>query len=381
MRFATRAIHAGQHPDPSTGAVMTPIYQTSTYAQSEPGQHKGFEYSRTGNPTRSALEANLASLESAKHGLCFGSGLAGTDAVLKLLKSGDHVIACDDLYGGTYRIFDKIYRRFGLDFTFVDATDPGQIEAAWKDNTRMVWVETPTNPLLKIIDLAAVSQLCRGKDALFVVDNTFSTPYLQQPITLGADVVVHSTTKYLGGHSDVVGGAVITDRDDLHEQLAFIQNASGAISGPMDSFLVMRGTKTLAVRMDRHQENAAKLVNFLGDDPRIERVYYPGLPEHPGHEIAARQMSGFGGMVSFTLVGESEEEARRVVSRTKIMTLAESLGGVESLIEHVVSMTHGAIPPEARAAAGLSDALIRISVGIEDADDLLADLDQALPKK
>lgn len=381
MRFSTRAIHAGQHPDPTTGAVMTPIYQTSTYSQEAPGKHKGYEYSRTGNPTRTALEANLAALEDGKHGLCFASGLGATDTVLKLLDAGDHVIACDDLYGGTYRIFDKVYRRFGLDFHFVDARDVGRVEAAWKPQTRMVWVETPTNPLLKIVDIAALAQLCRARGALLVVDNTFATPYLQRPLSLGADIVVHSTTKYLGGHSDVVGGAIIIDRDDLRQRLGFLQNACGAVPGPMDCFLVLRGTKTLAVRMDRHQQNAAQLVRFLREHPRVARVYYPGLSDHPGHDLAARQMQGFGGMLSFTLAGESEAEARDVVSRTRIMTLAESLGGVETLIEHVVSMTHGSIPPAERARAGLSDGLIRISAGIEDAEDLIEDLDQALRKR
>lgn len=379
-RFATRAIHAGQAPDPSTGAIMTPIYQTSTYVQRAPGDHQGYEYSRTGNPTRTALEANLASLESGKHGLCFASGLAATDAVLKLLRSGDHVVAGDDLYGGTYRIFDKVYRPFGLDFSFVDASDAARVRDAIRPETRLVWLETPTNPLLKISDIAAVVDVCQKAGVLLVVDNTFATPYLQRPLELGADVVVHSMTKYLGGHSDVVGGAIVVRSDDLHARLAFIQNAAGGVIGPMDSFLVLRGTKTLAVRMDRHQENAARIVDFLTGHPKVGRVYYPGHPEHPGHEVAKRQMSGFGGMVSFLLANDSEKAAREFVSHTRVFSLAESLGGVESLIEHPVSMTHGSIPPAERAKAGLGDGLIRLSVGIEDADDLIDDLKAALDR-
>lgn len=379
-RFATRAIHAGQAPDPTTGAIMTPIYQTSTYVQRAPGDHQGYEYSRTGNPTRTALEANLASLESGKHGLCFASGLAATDAVLKLLRSGDHVVAGDDLYGGTYRIFDKVYRPFGLDFSFVDASDAARVRDAIRPETRLVWLETPTNPLLKISDIAAVVDVCQKAGVLLVVDNTFATPYLQRPLELGADIVVHSMTKYLGGHSDVVGGAIVVRSDELHARLAFIQNAAGGVIGPMDSFLVLRGTKTLAVRMDRHQENAARIVDFLTGHPKVGRVYYPGHPEHPGHDIAKRQMSGFGGMVSFLLANDSEKTAREFVSHTQVFSLAESLGGVESLIEHPVSMTHGSIPPAERAKAGLGDGLIRLSVGIEDADDLIDDLKSALDR-
>ena len=378
LRFSTRAIHSGQEPDPSTGAIMTPVYLTSTYVQAAPGEHKGYEYSRTGNPTRTALEKNLAALEGGKHGLCFASGLAATDTVLKTLRSGDHVVACDDLYGGTYRIFERVYRPFGLDFTYVDASDAGAVEAAIRPETRLVWLETPTNPLLKIVDIAAVGGVCEERDLKLVVDNTFATPYLQRPLALGADIVVHSTTKYLGGHSDVIGGAIVTDDDPLAERLRFLQNAAGGVPGPLDCFLVLRGTKTLAVRMDRHQENARRIVDFLSDHPRVDRVLYPGLKDHPGHKIAKRQMSGYGGMVSFVLVGEREEDARTLVSRTRIFSLAESLGGVESLIEHPVSMTHGSIPREKRLAAGLSDALIRLSVGIEDAEDLIEDLAQAM---
>ncbi|PCJ14965.1 MAG: cystathionine gamma-synthase [Planctomycetota bacterium] len=378
MRFSTRAIHAGQKPDPVTGAIMTPVYLTSTYEQETPGVHKGFEYSRTGNPTRTALEQNLAALEGGRHGLCFASGLAATDAVLNLLEPGDHVVAGDDLYGGTHRIFTQVYQRFGLEFDFVDASDPQNLVDSVTEKTRMIWLETPTNPLLKITDIAEVSKICSGRSILLVVDNTFATPYLQQPLELGANIVLHSTTKYLGGHSDLVGGALITSDDELQERLAFIQNAVGAVPGPLDCFLTLRGTKTLAVRLDRHCENAGKISRWLHDDSRISRVYYPGLEQHPGHEIASRQMSAAGGMVSFVLADESEKNAREMVSRTGIFILAESLGGVESLIEHPVSMTHGAVPPDVRKAAGLSDALIRLSVGIEDVDDLIEDLDRAI---
>jgi cystathionine beta-lyase/cystathionine gamma-synthase len=378
VKFSTRAIHAGQTPDPTTGAIMTPVYLTSTYVQQNPGTHLGYEYSRTGNPTRTALEQNLASLEDAKHGLCFASGLAATDAVLKLFKSGDHVVAGDDLYGGTHRLFTQIFQQFGMQFDFVDATDPQRIVDAIRESTKMVWIETPTNPLLKITDIAEISRICLDKSILLVVDNTFATPCLQQPMSMGADIVLHSTTKYLGGHSDVVGGALITSDDDLRDRLAFIQNAAGAIPGPLDCFLTLRGTKTLDVRMERHCKNAEQIAQWLQDDPRISTVYYPGLKSHPGYEIACRQMSAPGGMVSFVPVNESESHAREMVSRTKIFKLAESLGGVESLIEHPISMTHGAIPLEVRQKAGLSDALIRLSVGIEDLEDLKEDLDAAI---
>lgn len=378
MKFETRAIHAGQHPDPSTGAVMTPVYLTSTYVQEAPGVHQGYEYSRTGNPTRSALEGNLASLEGGTHGLCFASGLAATDAVLKMMEPQDHVVAGNDLYGGTHRIFTQVYQPMGIGFDFVNTGDPDQVRDAITDKTRMVWLETPTNPLLRITDIAAVSEICREKGVLLVVDNTFATPYLQQPLALGADIVVHSVTKYLGGHSDVVGGALITSDDALHEKLAFIQNAVGGIPGPLDCFLTLRGTKTLAVRMDRHCENAAKIAAWLEGDSRIGQVFYPGLESHSGFEVASRQMRAPGGMISFELAGASEDEARKMVSRTKVFALAESLGGVESLIEHPTSMTHGAIPVETRRAEGLSDGLIRISVGIESVEDLLQDLDDAI---
>ena len=378
MKFETRAIHAGQHPDPSTGAVMTPVYLTSTYVQEAPGVHQGYEYSRTGNPTRSALEGNLASLEGGTHGLCFASGLAATDAVLKMMEPQDHVVAGNDLYGGTHRIFTQVYQPMGIGFDFVNTGDPDQVRDAITDKTRMVWLETPTNPLLRITDIAAVSEICREKGVLLVVDNTFATPYLQQPLALGADIVVHSVTKYLGGHSDVVGGALITSDDALHEKLAFIQNAVGGVPGPLDCFLTLRGTKTLAVRMDRHCENAGKIAAWLEADSRIGQVFYPGLESHSGFEVASRQMRAPGGMISFELAGASEDEARKMVSRTKVFALAESLGGVESLIEHPPSMTHGAIPVEIRRAEGLSDGLIRISVGIESVEDLLQDLDDAI---
>ncbi len=377
-RFSTRAIHAGQSPDPSNGAIMTPVYFTSTYVQESPGNHRGYEYSRTGNPTRTALEQNLASLEGAEFGLCFASGLAGTDAILKTMRSGDHIVACDDLYGGTFRIFNNVYAPFGIESSFVDASSPENVDAAIGENTRIVWIETPTNPLLKVIDIAAISQVCQARGVKLVVDNTFATPYLQRPLELGADLVLHSMTKYLGGHSDVVGGAIVTRDAEWAESLAYVQNAAGGVPGPMDCFLVLRGTKTLAVRIDRHQENAMKIARFLQEHSKVDRVYYPGLEEDPGHQLAKAQMDGFGGMVSFVLVGEEEAAARSLVSRTKIFALAESLGGVESLIEHPVSMTHGSIPREERLKAGLSDALIRLSVGIEDVEDLIEDLDQAL---
>jgi len=378
VKFETRAIHAGQEPDPTTGAVMTPVYLTSTYVQEAPGVHQGYEYSRTGNPTRTALESNLASMEGGEHGLCFASGLAATDAVLKLLSPQDHVIAGNDLYGGTHRIFTQVFGPMGIDFDFVNTGDCDQVRDAITDKTRMVWLETPTNPLLRITDISAVSAICREKGVLLVVDNTFATPYLQQPLALGADIVVHSLTKYLGGHSDVVGGALITSDGSLHEKLAFIQNAVGGVPGPLDCFLTLRGTKTLAVRMDRHCQNAAQIADWLEADSRIGMVFYPGLESHEGFEVASRQMRAPGGMISFELDGASEEVARKMVSRTKVFALAESLGGVESLIEHPPSMTHGAIPVETRRAEGLSDGLIRISVGIESVDDLLEDLDQAI---
>jgi cystathionine beta-lyase/cystathionine gamma-synthase len=379
LKFATRAIHAGQPPDPATGAIMTPIYQTSTYVQTAPGEHKGYDYARTANPTRTALEANLASLEGAGHGICFASGMAALDGVMRLLNAGDHVVACDDLYGGTYRLFTQVFARYGLEFAFVDMADPRAVRAAITPHTRLVWLETPTNPLLKVLDIRAVAQAAHDKGALLVVDSTFATPYLQQPLALGADLVVHSLTKYLGGHSDVIGGAVLTSHADLAQRLHYIQNAVGAVPGPMDCFLVLRGTKTLHVRMQRHCENALRLAGFLAGHPAVGRVHYPGLPADPGHALARAQMTGgFGGMVSFRLKDDSLAAAARLCSATRVFALAESLGGVESLIEHPAVMTHASIPRAVREAYGVNDSLIRLSVGIEDGDDLIEDLRQAL---
>lgn len=375
--FGTRAIHAGQRPDPVTGAVMTPVYFTSTYAQEAPGVHKGFEYSRTHNLTRFALEANLASLEGGKHGLCFASGLAATSTILQLFDAGAHIIACDDLYGGTFRLFDKVYRRFGFEFSYVDPLRGAPaVEEALRPNTKLVWIETPTNPMLKLCDIAAVAEVCKRRGVLLAVDNTFMTPFLQRPLELGADIVCHSMTKYLNGHSDVVGGAVIVESDELHQRLAFLQNAVGAVPSPMDSFLVMRGTKTLHVRMERHEQNAGQLARWLASHPQVEKVIYPGLESHPQHALAKRQQRGFGGMISFVLRG-GLDEARRFLSACRIFTLAESLGGVESLVEHPAIMTHASIPPDRRAALGIADGFIRLSVGIEDLSDLQGDLTAA----
>ena len=376
--FATRAIHVGQDPDPATGATIVPIYQTSTYTQEAPGQHKGYEYSRTGNPTRTALEECVAALEGAGHGLAFASGLAATTAVMSLLSPGDHIVAGDDLYGGSYRLFDKVLQKSnGLDFTFVDTTDPEGVEAALRPETKMLWIETPTNPMLTISDIALLSEMAHGRGATVAVDNTFASPYFQQPLSLGADIVVHSTTKYMGGHSDVVGGAAVTSDSDLHARMAFYQNAAGAVPGPFDSWIVLRGLKTLAVRMRQHEENALAVARFLQDHPQVATVNYPGLPSHPQHELAKRQMDGFSGMVSFTLKGGAEA-AYAAVQKTEVFHFAESLGGVESLITHPATMTHAAIPKEQREARGVTDGLLRLSVGIEDADDLVADLEQAI---
>jgi cystathionine gamma-lyase len=375
--FGTRAIHAGQSPDPTTGAVMTPIYYTSTYAQAAPGVHKGYEYSRTHNLTRFALEANLASLEGGKYGLCFASGLAATSTLLQLFDAGTHVVAGDDLYGGTFRLFDKVYRRLGFEFSYVDPMGGARaIEAAFRPTTKLVWVETPTNPMLKLVDLAAVAEVCKRRGVLLAVDNTFMTPYHQRPLELGADLVVHSTTKYLNGHSDVVGGAVIMNDDGLRQRLGFLQNAAGAVPSPMDSFLVLRGTKTLHVRMQRHEENARAIAAWLERHPQVEKVIYPGLESHPQHALARKQARGFGGMISFVLRG-GLDEARRFLSACRIFTLAESLGGVESLIEHPAIMTHASVPPDRRAALGIADGFIRLSVGIEDEADLRGDLERA----
>lgn len=378
MKFNTKTIHGGQHHDPAYGAVMPPIYQTSTYAQTTPGGHKGFEYSRTHNPTRKALEDNLASIESGKFGLAFSSGLAAIDAVLKLLKPGDEIVSTNDLYGGTYRLFTKIYEDFGLKFHFVGMENPAAIEEKINNKTRLIWVETPTNPMMNIIDLEKVSAIAKKHGLLLAVDNTFATPYLQRPLEWGADIVMHSVTKYLGGHSDVVMGALVVNDEKLAEKLYFIQNASGAVCGPMDSFLVLRGIKTLHVRMQRHCENARKVADFLKNHPKIEKVYWPGLPEHKNHQIAQKQMKDFGGMLSFVTKGNNYAEAIRIVERLKVFTLAESLGGVESLAGHPASMTHASIPKEEREKSGVVDSLIRLSVGIEDADDLLDDLKQAI---
>ena len=377
LGFGTRAIHAGQAPDPTTGAVMTPIYYTSTYAQSAPGVHKGFEYSRTHNLTRFALEANLASLEGGTGGLCFASGLAATSTLLQLFDAGSHVIACDDLYGGTFRLFDKVYRRLGFDFTYVDPLRGADgVADALRPTTRLVWIETPTNPMLKLVDIAAIAAVCKQRGVLLAVDNTFMTPYFQRPLELGADVVAHSMTKYLNGHSDVVGGALVVRDPALRDRLAFLQNATGAVPSPMDSFLVMRGTKTLHVRMERHESNARTLASWLERHPQVEKVIYPGLESHPQHKLARTQAFGFGGMISFVLAG-GLEASRRFLSACQIFTLAESLGGVESLIEHPAIMTHASVPADRRTQLGIVDGLIRLSVGIEDRADLEADLERA----
>lgn len=375
--FATRAIHAGQAPDKATGAVVVPIYQTSTFAQEAVGKHRGYEYSRTSNPTRAALEQCIAALEGGGHGLAFASGMAAEAAIMQLLKPGDHTVAVDDLYGGTYRLFHRVLEPMGLSFSFVDGSDPGAVERALTERTRMVWLESPTNPLLKLVDIAAVSKVAHSRQALVVVDNTFMSPYFQRPLSLGADIVVHSATKYLSGHSDVIGGALVVDRADLLERLAFVQNAVGGVPGPMDAWLVLRGLKTLAIRMREHDRNARQVTDFLSEHPKVERVFYPGLKGNPQRELAERQMSGFGGMISLEVRG-GLEAARRVVERTQLFTLAESLGGVESLIELPAAMTHASIPAETRRAHGVADGLVRISVGIEDAADLISDLDRAL---
>ena len=378
MRFATRAIHVGQEPDPATGATIVPIYQTSTYTQEAPGQHKGYEYSRTGNPTRSALEECVAALEGGEHGLAFASGLAATVATMSLLSPGDHVVAGDDLYGGTYRLFDKVLPRTGgLDFTYADTADPASVEKALRSGTKLLWIETPTNPMLTLSDIGTLCEMAHERGAVVAVDNTFASPYFQNPLALGADVVVHSTTKYMGGHSDVVGGAVITSNPDFYDEMKFYQNAAGGVPGPFDSWIVLRGLKTLAVRMRQHEENALAVAEFLRDHPQVETVNYPGLPSHPQHELAKRQMSGFSGMVSFTLRGGAEA-AYAAVQKTRVFHFAESLGGVESLITHPATMTHAALPREQREARGVTDGLMRLSVGIEDKEDLIADLDRSI---
>lgn len=370
------AIHAGQKPDPSTGAIMTPVYLTSTYVQESPGKHKGYEYSRTHNPTRKALEENLAALEGGKFGLAFASGCAATTTIVHLLKAGDHVVCSDDVYGGTFRLFDKVFRHSGIDFSFVDLTSEEKFQKALKPNTKMVWVETPTNPLLKLIDIEMISSVCQKKKIIHVVDNTFMSPFFQQPLKLGADIVCHSTTKFLNGHSDVVGGAIVTSDEALSEKLHFLQNSMGTQQATFDSFLVLRSTKTLAVRMRAHQENALRVAQFLEEHKKVERVVYPGLRSHPQYALAQKQMSGFGGMITFFIKG-GLPAARKFLERVKIFSLAESLGGVESLIEHPAIMTHASVPAEQRKALGIDDALIRLSVGLEHIEDLLNDLDEA----
>ena len=378
MKFGTKAIHAGVHPDPATGAIMTPIYQTSTYVQDGVGNHKGYEYSRTQNPTRHALEKNIAAIENGKYGACFGSGLAAIDCVIKMLNPGDEVISTNDLYGGSYRIFKTIFEKYGIVFHFVDMQNTLEVERVLNKNTKVIWVETPTNPMMNIIDITAMSKIAKKSGALLCVDNTFATPYLQTPLDLGADIVMHSVTKYLGGHSDVIMGALVTSNDKIADEMYRIQNSSGAVCGPMDSFLVLRGIKTLHLRMQRHCENGEKVAAYLRQHPKVAKVYWCGFSDHPNHEIAKRQMRGFGGMMSFTLKDDSVAAATKVLSSTKIFSLAESLGGVESLINHPASMTHASIPREQRIANGLADGLIRLSVGIEDAEDIIADLAQAI---
>lgn len=378
MKFATKAIHAGVHPDPATGAIMTPIYQTSTYVQEGVGNHKGYEYSRTLNPTRHALEKNIAAIENGKHGACFGSGLAAIDCVIKMLNPGDEVISTNDLYGGSYRIFNTIFAKYGIVFHFVDMQDPANVQALVNDNTKLIWVETPTNPMMNIIDIEAMAQIAKKANALLCVDNTFATPYLQNPLDLGADFVMHSVTKYLGGHSDVVMGALVCNDDELATEMYRIQNSSGAVTAPMDSFLVLRGIKTLHLRVQRHCENGAQIANYLQQHPKVAKVYWPGFESHPNHEVAKKQMRGFGGMISFTLKGDRLEDALSFVKNVEIFALAESLGGVESLIGHPATMTHASIPKEVREQSGVVDSLIRLSVGIEDAQDLIEDLEKAL---
>lgn len=378
MKFGTKAIHAGVHPDESTGAIMTPIYQTSTYVQDGVGNHKGYEYSRTQNPTRHALEKNIAAIENGKFGACFGSGLAAIDCVIKMLNPGDEVISTNDLYGGSYRIFKTIFEKYGIVFHFVDMQDSSNVESFVNSKTKLIWVETPTNPMMNIVDIEAMSKIAKRAGALLAVDNTFATPYLQNPLDLGADIVMHSVTKYLGGHSDVVMGALVTAREDIAQEMYRIQNSSGAVTAPMDSFLVLRGIKTLHLRMQRHCENGEKIAHYLKNHPKIDKVFWPGFESHPNHEVAKKQMRGFGGMISFTLKGNNLEDALSIVKKVHLFALAESLGGVESLIGHPATMTHASIPKEIREKSGVVDSLIRLSVGIEDADDLIEDLRTAL---
>ncbi len=378
MKFNTKVIHGGQIKEKAYGAVMPPIYQTSTYAQASPGKHKGYEYSRTQNPTRHALERSIASLENAKYGLGFSSGLSAIDAIMKLFKSGDEIISTNDLYGGSYRLFNKIYKKFGLKFIFTDLRDLSNVENLINDKTKLIWVETPTNPMINVIDIKGLSDICKSNNILLGVDNTFSTPYLQKPIDLGADIVMHSATKFLAGHSDVILGLLAVSNDELAEKLYFMQNSSGAICGPMDSFLTLRGIKTLHVRMDRHCENASKIAEFLDGHASVDKLYWPGLKQHRNHDVATRQMKNFGGMISFTVKNGNFEKVKKITSNFKVFTLAESLGGVESLVNHPATMTHASIPKEERDKTGIVDSLIRLSVGIEDVKDLIDDLEQAI---
>lgn len=378
MKFGTKAIHAGLEPDPGTGAIMTPIFQTSTYVQESPGKNKGYGYARGKNPTRAALEKNIAALEEGKHCICFSSGMGATDAVIKLLRPGDEVITGDDLYGGSYRMFTKIYEPYGIKFHFVNMTDTRNIEQYINDKTRLIWIETPTNPTMQVVDIAACSKIAKQKNVLLAVDNTFASPYLQNPLLLGADIVMHSVTKYLGGHSDVVMGALVTNDDKLHEQLYFILNSCGANPGPMDCFLVLRGIKTLHLRMERHCYNGRKIAEFLKTHPRIEKIYWPGFEDHPNHAIAKKQMKDFGGMISIVLKNASLDDTFRIASSFSVFSLAESLGGVESLVNHPSTMTHASVPKAERERVGVVDNLLRLSVGVEDVDDLIEDLKQAL---
>ena len=378
MKIGTKFIHAGVEPDPTTGAIMTPIYQTSTFVQEAPAKHKGYEYARSQNPTRTALEAAFAAIENGKHGLAFSSGVAATDAVIKLLQPGDEVIAAADMYGGTYRMFTKIFSKFNIKFHYVNMQDANAIKPYINTNTKLIWMETPTNPLMNIADIAAIAAVAKEHKVLLCVDNTFASPYLQNPLDLGADIVMHSVTKYLGGHSDVIQGCLVMNDDQLREQLYFIQKSTGAVPGPMDCFLVLRGIKTLHVRMQRHCENGERIAHFLRNHPKVGKVYWCGFEDHPNYDVAKKQMRGFGGMMSFTLKDDSVDEAKRVLSSTKLFALAESLGGVESLINHPATMTHASIPREERLKNGLTDSLIRLSVGIEDAEDLIEDLNQAI---
>jgi cystathionine beta-lyase len=378
MKFGTKAIHAGLHADESTGAIMTPIYQTSTYIQQGVGNHKGYEYSRTQNPTRHALERNIAAIENGKYGACFGSGMAAIDCVIKMLHPGDEVVSTNDLYGGTFRLFRTIFEKYGIKFHFVGMSDPSNVEEKINENTKLIWVETPTNPMMNIVDIEVMASIAKRSGAMLCVDNTFATPYLQNPLDLGADVVMHSVTKYLGGHSDVVMGALVTSDDAIAEEMYRIQNSSGAVTAPMDSFLVLRGIKTLHLRVQRHCENGERVARFLQQHPKVEAVYWPGFESHPNHEVAKRQMRGYGGMISFTLVGNHLEEALSLVKKVEIFVLAESLGGVESIIGHPATMTHASIPKEEREKTGVVDSLIRLSVGVEDVEDIIEDLSQAL---